>query len=148
MSTAGERKCALLVGSLHKRDQRRLLARLPKASSAAIRPLLAELNAMRLPLAELANELLATEVRGLTASTSLDLDQLIDLSECLPPVWFAYVLSVWTSVDREFCLATLDRGIAIAVRRELKSITLLPPKLVDALRAQATAMVAARAGVA
>ena len=103
---------------------------------------------MRLPLAELANELLATEVRGLTASTSLDLDQLIDLSECLPPVWFAYVLSVWTSVDREFCLATLDRGIAIAVRRELKSITLLPPKLVDALRAQATAMVAARAGVA
>jgi hypothetical protein len=141
MSTIGERKCALLLASLRKGDQRRLLARLPRASAVSLRALMGELTAMRLPIADLANALLADEVRGLTASTSLDLDQLIDLSECLPPVWFAHVLSVWTSVDRDFCLATLDRGIALEVRRELKRIAQLPPKLVEALRAQAVSLV-------
>jgi hypothetical protein len=146
ISTAGERKCALLLTSLGKRDQRSLLARLPKSSSATIRALMLELDAMQLPLAELANELLATEVRGLTASTSLELDQLISLSERLPPVWFAHVLAAWPNVDRNFCLATLDRSIAVSVRQELERIAMLPANLADALRAQAIRMVSGDEG--
>jgi hypothetical protein len=144
MSTIGERKCALLLASLRQRDQRKLLARLPRSSSLTIRKLVAELETTGLPIGELAHELLAHEVRGLTASTSLDLDQLIRLSEQLPPVWFAHMLSVWTNVDRDFCLAMLDRDIAIAVRRELDTISRLPLKLADSLRTQAVLLVTER----
>jgi hypothetical protein len=141
MSTLGERKCALLLVSLDRRERRRLLARLPTASARTIQTLIAELEALSLPIAELAEELLVDEVRGLTARTSLDLDQLIGLSQRLPPIWFARVLSVWTGVDREFCLAILDRSVAIEVRRELERVGRLPPKLVDALRAETAALV-------
>ncbi|HEY2344243.1 MAG TPA: hypothetical protein VGH80_00020 [Xanthomonadaceae bacterium] len=144
MNTLGERKCALLLASLPRRERRRLLDRLPGASGAAIRKLIRELEAMRLPLTELAPALLADEVLGLTANTSLDLDQLLDLSERLPPPWFARVLSVWVGVDRDFCLATLDRKRATDVRRELDRLQTLPPSLVEALRAQALVMATAK----
>lgn len=145
-STPGERKCALLLSTLGKRDRRALLSRLPRASSGTIRGLLVELDALGLSLQDLANDLLATEVRGLTASTSLELDQLISLSERLPPVWFAHVLAAWPNVDRNFCLATLDREVALAVRAELDRIAMLPASLADALRAQAMHLVTGGAG--
>ncbi len=141
MSTVGERKCALLLISLRQRDRRRLLARLPKKSASTIRSLVAELEAMPLPIADLGKALLADEVRGLTTQTSLDLDQLLQLAESLSAAWFARVLCVWTGVDREFCLAMLDSAAAAEVRRELHHLVPLPSKLADALRAE-TALLA------
>ena len=136
MSTSGERKCALLLASLGKKERRKLLQKLPARSAATIRGLIGELEAMKLPLAVLADELLADEMRGLTARTSLGLDQLVQLSGSLPPSWFARVLSAWPEVDRAFCLAMLDQQTAAAVRDELESMRPLPPKLIDAIRAE------------
>lgn len=140
MSTLGERKCALLLLSLRKGDRRRLLARLPAQSAKTVRGLIAELEALPFHAAELAETLLADEVLGLTARTSLDLEQLVDLSKRLPPAWFARVLSVWAGVDRNFCLALLDDSVAVEVKRELARMGALSPKLVDALKAEAMAM--------
>lgn len=134
MSTPGERKSALLLMSLHPRDRRHLLGRLPRTSARTLSALISELERTRLPIAELAEAVLAEEVRGLTASTSLKVEQLVKLSEQLSPAWFARVLSAWTGVDRSFCLALLDDRRATAVRDELRHFDRLPPKLVEALR--------------
>lgn len=137
MSSVGERKCALLLTTLHASDRRRLLARLPESSARVIRALVAELERQPMPVAEAAQEVLAQELQGLTATTSLDLDQLIGLSRRLPAPWFAHVLSVWTGVDREFCLATLDRENGEAVRSQMSQMPPMPPQLVAAIRAEA-----------
>lgn len=131
----------MLLASLDRKERRRLLRRLPSASAATIRGLIAELEAMKLPLATLADELLAEEMRGLIARTSLELDQLVQLSRRLSPDWFARVLAAWPEVDRAFCVAMLE-GAADAVRKELASLPPMPPKLIDALRAESAACVA------
>lgn len=137
MSTAGERKCALLLLTLRTSDRQRLLAALPSGSARTIRRLIAELENLPWPVAELAETLLSDEMRGLTARTSLDLDQLVALSKALPPAWFARVLSVWAGVDRAFCLALLDDAASTEVRGELERMAPLPPKLIEALKAEA-----------
>ena len=140
MSTPGERKCALLLLSLRESDSRQLLARLPAASARSIRNLIRELERLPVPVGELAQELLADEVRGLTARTSPDLEQLVALADHLPPAWFARVLTVWTGVDRNFCLAMLDDAQRVAVQQELARLSTLPPRLVEALKAEAMAL--------
>lgn len=140
MSTLGERKCALLLVSLRTRDRHRLLASLPAASARTISGLVAELERLPLPMGELAEELLADELRGLTAQTSLDLDELVHLSKRLPPAWFARVLSVWAGVDRTFCLALLEDAASVEVRGELDRMAPLPPKLIEALKAEAVVL--------
>jgi hypothetical protein len=145
VSTAGERKCALLLVTLRRRDRRRLLSRLPSASARAIRALVAELEALPFPVAELAETLLADEVMGLTGQTSPDLEDLVALSRRLSPAWFARVLSVWGGVDRAFCLAMLDERTATDVRREANTLAKLPPKLADAMRAEAMRLTQAEA---
>lgn len=139
MSSLGERKCALLLASLRKSDRRRLLRQLPLPSAHSIRQLLAQLDKLPFAVDTLADDLLAEEVRGLTARTSLELEQLVALSRDLSPSWFARVLSVWTGVDRNFCLAMLEREIAIEVGRELAAMTTMPPKLVEAIKIEAAA---------
>ena len=148
MSTQGERKCALLLLSLRASDRRQLLSRLPSASARNIRSLIKELERLPLPVGELAQELLADEVRGLTARTSPDLEQLVALAERLPPAWFARVLSVWTGVDRTFCLAMLEDAQRVAVQQELARLSTLPPRLVEALKAEAMALAGQRAEAA
>lgn len=143
MSTLGERKCAVLLASLNTRDRRRMLAQLPQVSTRNIRTLLAELESMPFPVQSLADELLADEMLGLTARTSLELEQLVALSRRVPAPWFARVLSVWTGVDRNFCLAVLETDIAERVRRELRQMPELPPKLIQAIKAEAIVMSAA-----
>jgi hypothetical protein len=145
VSTAGERKCALLLVTLRRRDRRRLLSRLPSASARAIRALVAELEALPFPVAELAETLLADEVMGLTGQTSPDLEDLVALSRRLSPAWFARVLSVWGGVDHAFCLAMLDERTATDVRREANALVTLPPKLADAMRAEAMRLTQAEA---
>ena len=137
MSNAGERKCALLLLSLRKRDRRRLLAQLPEGPATTIRALMVELAALPLPVEQLANELLSDELRGLTEHTSLSLEQLVALSRRLPPAWFARVVSVFAGLDRNFCLAVMDEGVATASRAELGRMPVLAPKMVEALRAEA-----------
>lgn len=140
MSTPGERKCALLLASLGRSERRRLLEKLPAPSARTIRGLIAELQALKLPLATLADELLADEVRGLTERTSIGLEQLVELSRRLPSPWFSRVLSVWTGIDRGFCVAMLDRDTAARVTDELEKLGPLPAKLVHALRAEAASL--------
>lgn len=137
MSVLAERKCALFLTTLRKRDRRRLLADLPAPSAQRIRRLLAELEAMPFPVASVAAEVLADEVRGLTATTSLDLNQLMALSKSMSPMWFARVLAVWPNVDRAFCLSVIDESFSSSVKRELKALPVLPPKLMAALQAEA-----------
>lgn len=145
MSTPGERKCALLLVTLRRRDQRRLLRRLPAASARAIRALVVELEQLPFPVAELAEHLLAGEVIGLTGQTSPGLEEIVALSRRLSPAWFARVLSVWGGVDHAFCLAMLDERIAADVRREGSAIAALPPKLADAVRSEAMRLTQAEA---
>lgn len=140
MSTMGERKCALLLASLGGKERKALLNKLPAASAGTIRRLIAELEALRLPLAGLADELLADEVRGLTVRTSPGLDQLVELSHRLSPCWFARVVSAWPEIDRRFCLAMLDDELAQQVERELASMGRLMPKAIDAIRAESAAL--------
>lgn len=140
MSTLGERKCALLLVSLRKRDRRKLLSQLPVASARTVRALVSQLEALPFPVEALADDLLADEVRGLTARTSLELEQLVDLSRRVPSAWFARILSVWTGMDRNFCLAVLDAKVATDVRRELAVMPELPSRLIEAIKAEAVAM--------
>lgn len=140
MSTSGERKSALLLMSLHPADRRHLLARLPAQTARRLRGLIDELNRARLPAAELAEAALADEVRGLTASTSLTVEQLLQLASVLPPAWFARVLAAWNGVDPGFCLALLDERRAGAVREELKRLQRLPARLLEALREESAAL--------
>lgn len=144
MSTLGERKCALLLMSMRRSDQRQLLARLPVSSAKAIRGLMKELERLPFPVGDLGEQLLADEVRGLTASTSLELDALVALSGQLPSVWFARVLSSWTGVDRNFCLSLLESAASVEVRQELARVESLPAKLVEAIRAETTILASRR----
>ena len=141
MSTLGERKCALLLATLHRRDRRRLLRQLPPLAAKAIRTLVAELEALPIQVADLAENVLADEVTGLTLQTTPSLEQLVALSRRLSPAWFARVLSVWGGVDRAFCLAMLDDRFARAVCAEGSNAVVLPPKLADAMRAEILVLV-------
>jgi hypothetical protein len=136
VNAMAERKCALFLTTVGRTERRRLLARLPGEAADRIRALVAELDRMPFPVGEVAAEVLADEVRGLTATTSLDLDQLLALSGRLSPIWFARVLAVWPNVDRAFCLSLLDAPTAAAVKRELATLPVLPARLTEALRAE------------
>lgn len=143
-TTLGQRKTALMMMTLRSSDRRQLLSRLPRAAADPLRRLIAELEAMPWPVAELADELLAEEVRGLTARTSLELDQIVALSRRLPPVWFARALAAWPGIDRNFCISLLDPALALEVRQELVRMGTLSPKLADAIKAEVVAMLSSQ----
>lgn len=146
-STPGQRKAALLLSTMRGEDRRRLLSRLPRAAAAPLRGLLAELEAMPWPVAELADELLAEEVLGLTVRNSPDLERLVALSQRLPAAWFARTLAAWPGLDRNFCLALLEPSSAVGVRHELAALPALPPRLADALKAEALALIAGKEAI-
>ena len=141
-TTPGQRKTALMMMTLSSQDRRAMLARLPRDAAATIRGLIDELEAMPWPVAELADELLAEEVRGLTARTSLELEQIVALSKRLPPAWFARVLAAWPGLDRNFCISLLDAGVGAEVKRELVRMGALPPKVADAIKAEVVELLA------
>ena len=143
-TTQGQRKTALMMMTLHTRDRRRLLGRLPRAAADPIRRLIAELEAMPWPVAELADALLAEEVRGLTARTSLELEELVGLSRRMSPTWFARVLVAWPGIDRNFCISLLDAPVAAEVKRELAGMGPLSSKVADAIKSEVVAMLAAK----
>jgi hypothetical protein len=142
-SSRSERKCALMLSTLAPADQRQLLAGLPAGTAGRVRTLLGELRALRLPMADLAQALLADEVAGLTSETSLDVNQLMGLAAVLPDAWYARVLAAWGEVDRSFCVSLLERSRAASVGRELSLVASLPPRLTQALKAEAVLLAAA-----
>ncbi len=136
-SARGERMCALMLATLATADQRAVLASLPEAAAARIRGLRDQLERLGVPLADVAQTLLADEVAGLTSGTSLDVQQLMGLADRLPDVWYARVLTAWGEVDRSFCVSLLERPRAANVARELAAVPQLPPRLAQALKAEA-----------
>lgn len=144
MSSLAERKCALLLTTMPPRDRRIVLSRLPAASAGHVRVLLRELEAMPFDVADFATDVLASEVRGLTATTSPELESLIALSRHLAPAWFARVLAAWPNIDRNFCLSMLENVDAQAVRHELAQLPTLPPKVQEALQLEALQLAAPR----
>jgi len=145
MTTVGERKCALLLASFAAADRRRLLRKLPRESARRLSALVRELETLRLPLDELAGDLLVDDVRGLTAGTSLGLDQLVLLASKLSPAWFARTLASWTEVDRAFCLSMLPRENAAAIALELDRAP-MPPRLIAAMREESAALAGSLSG--
>lgn len=143
-TTPGQRKTALMMMTLSPQDRRAMLARLPREASATIRRLIDELESMPWPVADLADELLAEEVRGLTARTSLELEQIVALSRRLPPAWFARVLAAWPGLDRNFCVSLLDAAVGAEVKRELAHMGALPPKVADAIKTEVVELLADR----
>lgn len=142
-STRGERKSALLLATLPSGDRKRLLAALPAASSARVRRLVAQLLAQPWPVAELAQQLLAEEGDSPAIDAALDVDRLLELSELLPPAWFARVLAACAGVDRSFCLSLLDPDHSASVARELTTAA-LPVKLATALKTEALGLASPR----
>ena len=140
MSTPAERKCALLLLSLRSRDRRHLLSKLPADTARTVSALVGQLKTMRVP-SDLVDELLADDLLGLTPGSSLDVKQLVDLSDRLSPAWFSRTLSAWKGIDQKFCIALLEDRVARAVVLELSTLKTLPPKLSDAIRAEALALV-------
>ncbi|QGL96260.1 MULTISPECIES: hypothetical protein [Stenotrophomonas] len=141
-SSRGERKCALMVATLAASDRRQVLAQLPPAAASRIKRLVRELQALRLPIAELAQVLLADEVVGLTSETSLDVEQLMGLAAHLPDAWYARVLAAWGELDRSFCVSLLEPSRGAVVARELGRVPALPPRLAHALKAEAMQLAA------
>ena len=144
----GERRCALLLAALDRRDRRRLLARLPRESARRIRALVVELERMRLPLGDLVHEVLEEDPIQQEGLTLPDTDRLLELSRQLPPTWFARVLCAWPGIDRSFFIALLEAPLAGDVERHIAASGRLPPKLAEAVKGEARALMAAPAEVA
>jgi hypothetical protein len=143
-TTQGQRKTALLLMTMRGDDRRQLLSRMPRSVSDPVRRLVAELEAMPWPVAEFADALLAEEVWGLTARSSLELEQIVTLSQRLPSSWFARALVAWPGLDRNFCLSLLDPPVAAAVRRELDTMVEMSPKVADAIKAEVVGLLSTK----
>ncbi|MFC0677985.1 hypothetical protein ACFFGH_09040 [Lysobacter korlensis] len=144
MSAMAERRCALLLTTLHRRDRRRVLAELPRPAAARIRVLVRELESLPFDVADLAGEVLAAVPASTAVSAPVltpDLDALLRASQQLAPVWFARVLGSTKSVDPRFVVAALDPAIASTVERELARMPALPPALADAVQAEARVLI-------
>lgn len=137
MSTPGQRKAALFLATLSPGERRTLLRRLPASTARGLKPLIDELLARGWGVRAAMERVLADDLRGLTAETTLDVEQMMHLAGKLSPEWYARVLVAAGPVDREFMLALLDDGYARRVRAELAGLVALPPVLAQAVLAEA-----------
>lgn len=137
MSTPGQRKAALYLAALSSPERRALLARLPPATARQLRGMVDELASRGWNVRSLVEQVLADELRGLTADTTLGIEALLELSRRLPPGWYARVVAAAGPVDHEFLLALLDAAYARDVRDALRAQPTLPPALASAVLAEA-----------
>ena len=137
MSTAGQRKSALYLASLAPEDQRVLLAALPAASARALKPLVEQVVANGWNDPEVIGEVLADELRGLTADTSLSVEALLQLAKQLPPDWTARLFAANAALDARFMLALLDAPMGTRVGKHLAEVPKLPERLREAVLAEA-----------
>ncbi len=140
MTTLGQRKVAMYLASLASREQKLLLARLPGESARTLRKIIRELQRMGWASPDLAEAVLSEDIRGLTARTSLGVEQLLALSKSLSPAWFARVLMASGPIDREFMLALLDENYAGSVRMQMSGMPALPARVQEALLSQSLAL--------
>jgi hypothetical protein len=142
MSAIGQRKAALFLATLSAAERRTLLATLPASTVRGLKPLVDELLRRGWTAREPMERVLADDLRGLTAETTLDVEQMMRLAGQLPPEWYARVLAAAGPVDHEFMLALLDAGYARRVRAEMAGAKALPPVLAQALLAEAMQLAA------
>ena len=140
MMTPGQRKAALFLSSVSGPERRALLARLPAATGQLLRPAIGDLLRRGWNHRDAVEQALSEDLRGLTASTTLDLDSLLALSRRLPADWYARVVAAAGPVDRQFLLALLEDGYAARVREELRTGPALPPALARALLVEAMSL--------
>ncbi|MBW8311244.1 MAG: hypothetical protein K0M64_04345 [Rhizobium sp.] len=140
MMTTGRRKAALYLSSVSPSERRALLARLPAATGRSLLPMVQELVRRRWNVRAAVEQVLSEDLRGLTATTTLDVESLLILARHLSPGWYARVIEASGPVDRQFLLALLDDDYAARVRRELQHGTPLAPALASALLAEAMAL--------
>jgi hypothetical protein len=145
VSSAGQRKAALYLSTLAVTDQRALLAALPAESARVLRPMIAQVVANGWNDAGLVAEVLAEELRGLTARTAMSVETLLDVSRALPADWTARVFTANSALDSRFLRALLDGAQARRVEGEMRDVPSLPPKLREALLDEAGACLPAKA---
>jgi len=143
MSTIGQRKAALYLASLAPAEQRALLAALPAEQARAIRGLIEHVVAKGWHHGEIASRALASEIRGLTAGSSLSIDDFLALTKELPADWTARLFAASAALDTKFLLSLLDLPLAKLVRVHLKEVRRMPDRLKDALLAEAAELAVA-----
>lgn len=140
--TPGQRKAALYLTSVSGSDRRALLARLPGTTRRLLQPAIDDLRRRGWNDRAAVEQVLSEDLRGLTSTTTLDIETLLGLSRRLPAAWYARVMAASGPVDRQFLLALLDDDYAAAVRQELRAMPTLPPALAGALLEETMALVA------
>lgn len=145
MSTSGQRKAALYLSALSSADRRALLSLLPATTARGLKPLIDQLIALGWNHRPAVEAVLADELRGLTADTTLGIEALMELAHRLPPGWYARVIAAAGPVDHEFLLALLDAPYSQRVRESLRSLPPMPAVLADAVLAEAMMLADRRA---
>ncbi|HTD29457.1 MAG TPA: hypothetical protein VK660_08735 [Xanthomonadaceae bacterium] len=143
MTTSGQRKAALYLASLAPVEQRTLLAALPVEQSRVIRNLIGQIVAHGWDRGDLAGRALASEIRGLTAGTSISIDGFIALTKVLPADWTARLFTASAAIDKKFLLSLLELPVAKRVREHLAEVQRMPVRLQEALLAEAAESAAA-----
>lgn len=145
MTTTGQRKAALYLASLPHDEQQKLLAALPTEAARGIKPLIAQIVQNGWNDDEIISKVLADEIRGLTAHSSLSVDVIIALASALPDDWTARLFVANSAVDPKFLLALLDHQHAKRVQFGVSMVPRLPEKLKEALLAEAADSIASAA---
>ena len=145
MTTPGQRKAALYLASLPHDEQQKLLAALPTEAARSIKPLIAQILQNGWNDDEAINKVLADEIRGLTAHSSLSVDVIIALAGALPDDWTARLFVANSAVDPKFLLALLGHQHAKRVQFSVSMVPRLPEKLKEALLAEAADSIASAA---
>jgi hypothetical protein len=92
---------------------------------------------------EIATRALASEIRGLTAGSSLSIDDFLALTKALPADWTARLFAASAAIDTKFLLSLLDLQVAKRVRVHLEEVRRMPERLKDALLAEAAELAVA-----
>jgi hypothetical protein len=118
VNSAGTRKAALALATMHPADRRWILARLPEAWRSALNPLINEAQRYTTLDAELLQAVLADEPTYLAREVPPP-DVLIVVLDRLSPPWAARVLAAAAPDHADIYLAACDKTRADSVRHEL-----------------------------
>jgi hypothetical protein len=133
VNSAGTRKAALALATMHPADRRWILARLPEAWRSVLNPLINEAQRYTTLDAELLQAVLADEPTYLTREVPPP-DVLIVMLDRLSPAWAARVLAAAAPDHADIYLASCDKTRADSVRHELNRMPdPFPSALADSL---------------
>ena len=133
MNSAGARKAALALATMHPADRRWILSRLPAQWRGALQPLIHEAQSYTNLDAELLQAVLADEPTYLAREVPPP-DVLIVVLDRLSAAWAARVLAAAAPDHADIYLAACDKSRADSVRHELSRLpTPFPSALADSL---------------